>query len=250
MPTSMRARRLEERRRAVAVVGDLRVRVVVHDDDVVAAGELDHPGEEVVLDDPAGRVVGVVDEHQPGPRGDVGRDRLEVGLEAELGQQRHRHRLGAGQQRPGRVDGVARVARQGDVAGVEERQVDVGHGLLGAHRRDDLGRRVEGHAEARVVEARHGLAEALAPAVGRVLVRVRPGDLLAHGLDHERRGGRVGVADAEGDDVDARRPLGGDLLLDLGEEVRGEPSEPLGPDGAGAQSSSSARTSSGDSSPR
>ena len=49
----------------------------------------------------------------------------------------------------------------------------------------------------------------------------------------------------ERDDVHARRLLGGDLLLDLGEQVRGEPPEPLGADGARAQSSSSARTSSG-----
>ena len=89
-----------------------------------------------------------------------------------------------------------------------------------------------------------------APAVGGVLVGVRAADLVPHRVHHHVGRGRVGVADAQRDDVDALGPLGGDLLLDLGEEVRGEPAEPLGPDGARAQSSSSARARSGDSSPR
>ncbi len=250
MPTSAAPGGLEERRRAVAVVGDLGVGVVVDDDDVVAPGEIDDPGEEVVLDDAARGVVRVVDEHQPGARGHVGRDRVEVGLEAELGQQRHRHRLRAGQERAGGVDRVAGIARQRDVARVQEGQVDVGDGLLGPHRRDDLGRRIEGHAEAGGVELGHRVAVALAPAVGGVLVGVRAPHLVAHHVHHQAGGGRVRIPDAQGDDVDALGPLGGDLLLDLGEEVRGEPPEPFGSDGPRAQSSSSARARSGDSSPR
>ena len=244
------ARRLEERGRAVAVVRDLGVGVVVHDDQLVTAGERDRPLEEVVLDDPAGGVVGVVEEHHPRAGGDVRRDGLQVGLEPQLRQEGHGDRLGARQQRPGGVDGVARIAGQGDVAGVEEGQVDVGHGLLGAQRGDDLRGGVEGDAEARRVEAGHGLAEGRPPPVGRVLVGVRAADLVAHGGDHHLGGRRVGVADAQRDDVDALGPLGRDLLLDLGEQVRGQPPEPLGPDDARRQSSSSARTRSGDSSPR
>ena len=134
------------------------------------ARELDGAGEEVVLDHPAGRVVGVVQEHHPGAGGDVGRDRLQVGLEAQLREQRHRHRLGSRQERAGGVDRVAGVAREGDVAGVEERQVDVRDRLLGAHRRDDHRRRVEVDAEPRGVEAGDRLPEALTAPVGRVLV--------------------------------------------------------------------------------
>ena len=156
-----RAGGLEERGRPVAVVGDLRVGVVVDDDHVVAAGELDDAREEVVVDHAAGGVVRVVEEHEPRRGGHLRRDGLEVREEAQLRDQRHRHRVGARQQRPRRVDRVARVAGERDVARVEERQVDVRHGLLGAQRGDDLGRGVEVHAEARRVEARHGLAEAL-----------------------------------------------------------------------------------------
>src|SRR4030095_13375877 len=39
-------------------------------------------------------------------------------------------------------------------------------------------------------------------------------------VDDEVRGGQVGVADPEGDDVDAGRLALGDLAVDLGEEVR------------------------------
>ena len=77
-------------------------------------------------------------------------------------------------------------------------------------------------------------------------MRVGAGHLIAHHVDHEAGRGRVGVADAQGDDVHALGALGRDLLLDLGEEVRGEPPEPFGADRlGGAQSSSSARVRSG-----
>src|SRR6185312_10496674 len=63
-------------------------------------------------------------------------------------------------------------------------------------------------------------AEVIAPAVRRVLVGGRLGHGLLHRLDDQRRGGTVGVSDAEADHVDPRRPLLGDLALELGERVR------------------------------
>ena len=74
--------------------------------------------------------------------------------------------------------------------------------------------------EAALVEARERLAELLAAAVARVLVRAGVGDRLLHRVDDVRVGRRVGVADAEADHVDAGGALVGDPPLQLLEHVR------------------------------
>ena len=91
--------------------------------------------------DRAGRVVRVVEVHQLRPLGDVVVDRVEVGHEAELGLERHQHRLGAGEPRAAGVDGVAGVGGERVVARVQEGEVEVEDRLLGADRRDDLAAR-------------------------------------------------------------------------------------------------------------
>ena len=79
---------------------------------------------------------------------------------------------------------------------------------------------VELDAEAARVEVADRLAELLAAAVGRVLVRVGLGHGVLHRLDDRGGRGTVGVADAEADHVDAGGALLGDLALELGEQVR------------------------------
>ena len=153
------AGRGEEAGRDVAVVGRLRVGVVVDDEDLVLAGEGDDHLEEALGDDRAGRVVRVVEEHQPRLGGDVGGDRAEVGREAELGDQRQQLRRRAGEDRAAGVDRVAGVGGEGDVAGVEEGEAEVVDALLGADRRDHLGLGVDLDPEAAVVEVGEGLAE-------------------------------------------------------------------------------------------
>ena len=147
------------------------------------------------------------------------RDGLEVGLEAELADEGQRHRLAAGQHGAGDVDGVAGVGGQSDVARVEEGEADVGDALLGAQQRDDLGGRVELHAEARGVEPGHRLAKRRLALVAGVLVRRGVGGALRQRLDDVGRRRQVGVADAEADDVDAGGAALGDLALDVGEQV-------------------------------
>ena len=195
-----------------------------------------------------GRVVRVVHEHQPRAGGHVGRDRLEIGLEAEGGNQGHRHRLGTGDDRPVGVDGVAGVAREDDVTGIRVREVDVGDRLLRAQRGDDLRVGVEADPEARRVERCDRLPERRPPAVRRVLVGVRAANLIPHRVHHHVGCGRIGVADAQRDHVDARRPLVGDLALELSEQVWREPAQPRRPD-VGAQSASSRACRAGDSRP-
>jgi hypothetical protein len=130
------------------------------------------------------------------------------------------HRLAAGQDRPDLVHRVAGLGHQHLVARVDERPRQVGDPFLGADQGQDLGVRVELDPEAPAVEVRDRAPERRQPEVARVLVgrgvAGRPGQL----LDHEVRGGQVGVADAERDDVDPRRLALGDLPVDLGKEVR------------------------------
>ncbi len=137
------ARGLEERRRHVTVVGRLAVGVVVHGQDLVAAGELDRLFEQAGRDDRSGRVVRIVEEHQPRPfssrpaRPPPGRARSRAPAAAAAA------RAAAGEQRAARVHRVARVGRERDVAGVEERQVQVEDALLGADRGHHLGLGIE-----------------------------------------------------------------------------------------------------------
>ncbi len=141
MPTSLAPGVARNDGALVAVEGDLGVGVVVHDEDLVGAGELDHALEEPLGHDRAGRVVGVVEVHQLGLARDVLVDRAEVGDEAELGLERHQHGLGACEPRAAGVDGVAGVGGERVVAGVEEGEVEVEDRLLGADRGDDLASR-------------------------------------------------------------------------------------------------------------
>src|SRR3954452_16796648 len=147
-PDLLRARRRQEARGDVAVVGRLRVGVVVHDEDLVLAGELYDALEEALRYDGAGRIVRVVDEEQPGGFELVRRDRVEVRGETQVRAERQEMRLGAGQDRPPRVDGVARVGGERDVARVEEGEAEVVDALLRPDRGNDLRDGVDLDAEA------------------------------------------------------------------------------------------------------
>ena len=83
-------------------------------------------------------------------------------------------------------------------------------------------------AEAAVVEVGEGLAEVLAAAVRRVLVRGRVGDRLLHRLDDVGVGRLVGIADPEADHVDAGGALLGDPPLQFLEHVGRDRLQALG----------------------
>ena len=87
------SRSRQKARRHVAVVGELRVRRVMHDQEAVLPCELDDAIEEAVRHDRTGRIVRVVHEHQPGALERGVRDRGQIRHEAQLGHQRHQHRL-------------------------------------------------------------------------------------------------------------------------------------------------------------
>ena len=83
----------------------------------------------------------------------------------------------------------------------------------------ELRRRVERDAEASLVPLGGGGAEVGEPFGLRVAVVGRVAGGLAEGIDDVRRRRQIGVADAEGDDIDALGLLRRDLLGDLCEEV-------------------------------
>ena len=135
------------------------------DQHVVLARQLDGALEHTLRRDGARRVVGVVDEHQPGALPVRRCDGLEIRRERGVGPQRHQHRLRARQHRPARIDGVARIRGERHALGVEKGEVEVEDALLGTERGHDLGLGVELDAEAGRVEARDGLSELGSPAV-------------------------------------------------------------------------------------
>ena len=177
------------------------------DQELVLSGELHDLLEEPLRCDRARRVVRIVEEHEARFRERHRIDRIEVGHEAKRRVERQDDRLGAGEDRAARVDGIAGIRCERDVAGVEEREAEVVDALLGADRRDDLGLGVDLDAEAALVEAGERLAELGAPAVRRVLVGPGVGDGRLHRLDDVRIGGRVRIADAQRDHVDPGRLL-------------------------------------------
>jgi hypothetical protein len=95
----------------------------------------------------------------------------------------------------------------------------VGDALLGADERDDLGGRVQLHAEAFRAPLRGRVPEDVGAGIGRVLVGLRLMDRLAQRLYYVVGGRRIRVADAQVYDIDSLSDL---LLLGpvhLGEEV-------------------------------
>ena len=135
------------------------------DEDLVLAASSTTRSKKPVRDDRAGRVVRVVDEEQPRRLELLGRDRVEVGGEAELGRSGSRYGLGAGQHRASGVDRVAGVGGQGDVARVEEGEAEVVDALLGPDRGDDLVDRVDLDSEALQVEVGERLRNSGAAAI-------------------------------------------------------------------------------------
>ena len=116
---------------------------------------------------------------------------------------RHRADDAARHQEAEGVDRIARIGHQHDVARRGDRLRDVGEAFLGAERGDDLGVRIELHAEAaRVI----GGLRAAQPgnALGRrIAVGARLAERLLHLLDDVRRRRQVRIAHAEIDDVGA-----------------------------------------------
>ena len=143
----------------------------------------------------------------------------------EIGRRLGRHRAAhaARHQEAERMDRVARIRHQHDVAGRGDRLRHVGKAFLGAERGDDLGFGIELHPEAAFVVGGLGAPQPRDAARRGVAVGARAPDRVLELLDDMRGRRQVGIAHAEVDDVGpgvARDRLGAiDLLEHVGRQA-------------------------------
>ena len=214
---------LEDRRRLVAVVGDLGVGRVVADQDVVATRELHGFVEESERGDGGGRVVGVVEPQDFGAPRHVRRHGGQIGQPVVLSAQRQNEAFAACHQGADVVDRIARLRHEGDIARINERPRDVRDAVLAADGGEDFGFGIERHAVALLIIRGDGFGivghreiAAVAMAVGVVRIAER-----AHGFinDRVRRGG-IGVADTQRNHVDTLLALSANLPAQFGKQIR------------------------------
>ena len=144
-------------------------------------------------------------------------DRLE-----ELRRRLRRHRAdhAARHQKSEGMNRIARIGTQHDVAGRGDRLRHVGKAFLRAQRRNDLGFRIELHAEAPGVIGGLRLAQAGNAARGGVAVGPRLAQRFLQFFDDMGRRRQIRIAHAEIDDVGAGIPRGRLGPVDLLEHVR------------------------------
>ena len=156
---------------------------------------------EIEARDVGGRI-GRIAHHQRGRLRDRMQHRaLERVEEVRRRLRRHRADGAARHQEAEGVDRVARVRHQHDVARRGDRLRHVGEALLGAERGDDLGLRVELHAEAALVIGGLRPAQARNAARGRIAVGARLAQRLLQLVDDMGGRRQVRIAHAEIDDV-------------------------------------------------
>ncbi len=171
---------------------------------------------------------GIAQEHELGLGEHVCRGRLEVGHPVVGLVHRHPVRLAADEDAAGVIDGVADARDQRVLVDVHEGREDVRDAFLAADECEHLGRWVDFDVEAALEPLGARLAVRHRARVARVLVVLRVLDRLGHRIDDALRGGHVGIADAERDDVDALGLLRLLLAVDLCEQVRRQVLDALG----------------------
>ena len=194
---------------------------------LVLEAELRCSLEEVDVGQRPGGIVRVVDPEHAGLLSHVGGYRVEVGQEAVLFGQRQVIRRAAREHRADRIDRVSGIGHERHIAGVDEAECGVGDAFLCADQRHNLGRRVERDLEALCHPACDALAQIRQTLGFGVAVVGGHIGVLVQRLKDVRMRGQVGVADPEGDDLNALLALLGDLARDFDEEIRREIADAL-----------------------
>ena len=195
----------------------------MHDERLVLARQRHEPFHEAEVDHARRRVVGERDDEHTRARTRV-RERIGepvveiVVAPAELDLDHAR----TGEDGREEVDRIRRRGHDRRVAGLHEHPHQMREPFLGADRGDRLRLGIELDAEPVPVEVADRLAQLRDPAARRVAVVVRLRGCLGQLLDHRRRRGEVGVAEAEVDDVVTRAPQLQLQLLGHREDVRRE----------------------------
>ena len=134
--------------------------------------------------------------------------------------------VGTGEQRGVDVDGVGRRRHQRGVPRPDQHPHQMGQTLLGPDGGHHLGVGVELDPELAQVEVGDGLAELGDAPAGRVAVVAGVVGGLGQLLHRHVRGGEVGVAESQVDDVAPVLPAGVPQLVDGGEHVRRQAVDP------------------------
>ena len=211
----------QERGRFVAVVDHLAVGVVVHRDDVVLLTERCDLLKESQIRNSRGRVVRVVEEEELCLLKDICRDGVQVRQEVVFSLQGQWVRLSARKLGPYLIDRIAGVGIEHNISGVDKSERDMCHSFLGPDQGKDLGVRVELNTLILLAPVSRRLPELIKPVVGRITVRPRVPDSLAHSLHNMRMGGQVRVSYPKVDHVDSLSLSFGFCFIDRCKKVWG-----------------------------
>jgi hypothetical protein len=219
-------RHLHDGGRLVGIEDDIRVRQIVHHQDVVLARERDHALEEIELD-AFRRRIGREAEDQHLRLGDELGDRaLELGEEVDSGRHAHRADIGAGDDRAVDVDRVGGVGHQHRIAALEAGEHQVGEPLLRTDGDDRLALVIELDAVAAAVPLADRAPQPGNSLGDRIAVRVVALPRLDQLVDDVLRGRPVGIAHRQVDDVVAPSPGRHLELVGDVEDVRRQPLKP------------------------
>ena len=205
--------------RRFAVEIDFRIGEVGHDEQVVAAAEIDDLPVEIEIDDLRRRVRREVQDQRGRRRHRVAHRPVQLAEIIVRRRQRQMANRGAGDDEGVAVDRVGRVRRDNHVTRRDDGLGQIDEALLGAEVDHDLPLRIDCHVVAPLVVGGDRPAQPGNAARGRIAVGPGVADGLDQLVDDVGRRRAVRVAHAEVDDVLAGRPRPVLHRVDLGEQV-------------------------------
>ena len=144
-----------------------------------------------------GGIVGKAQHHQAQIVPLAGADLIEIGRETLLSRQGQEAGPGRGQMQATQMGGVVGIKQQSLIAGIQQRQGQVGGALLGAHQQQHLPLRIHRYGEAARSPGSHRLAQGQGGAVQAVGSAGGLAQLAADRFDRLRRRLQVGGAERE-----------------------------------------------------
>ena len=124
------ARHLQETRRPVALKGNLSVRGIMANHQIIFFGKRHSFLEEIDPGHRSRRVVGIIQPQHFGTARHLRRHPLQVRQETVVLSQRHEVSLAAGKHRAHRVNGIRRVRDKGNIAGIYKAKGNMSDTLL------------------------------------------------------------------------------------------------------------------------
>ena len=216
-------RHLHDRRRLVAIEGDVGISEVVDHQDVVLAGERDHPLKKVEIDALGGRIARKTQDHHLGLWEGLSDRALELVEEIDTGGHAHRADISTGNDRAIDVNRVARIGHQHGIAAIEGGKHQMRQAFLGADGHDRLGIGIEFDLISALVPVADRAPQTRYALGDRIAVGIRPGRGFDQLVDDMLGRGAVRVAHAHIDDVFATTSGG---HLELGREIEDVGREP------------------------